>query len=493
MFKRLIFMAMAGLIGPMVETAHAVNLLANGELEVPPVIGWDILESVTGMPGAGVDSASTIGFAHHPVSGSTGLGLFLKPWSGNIGTYLNQDKMVNASLTQTVAGVAGETYTFTGWSKFEPNYSGGVDNRDADKMAPPDTAGPPSPTDTLFLLEFLDSDDNPIGGSTVTLDVKADRIEQIGLPLANDNNWYQHTLSGPAPVGTTSVRVTSSMIDGVFNTDPTQSAFVDDFSLRRSGAVGTELLTNPGLDDTVGVTEWTTTRSPNNFTGDIAVQSFANHTPGGGGGLWMKPFATEGPVGSVLISQTVPGVENGEYSFSGWSKLEANYIDTVGGPAETIMSIEFLDDEDEVLDSETLDVRTAGQLLDATWRQYTINATSPVGTESVRVIAGANMMANNEAGGAQSAFWDDLVLELAEAGQPGDHNGDGKVDQADYVAWRKIPSLFGGDPTGYNTWRENFGEPAMGSAGSGAVPEPASGTLAIVVLLCLAASSRMRV
>jgi hypothetical protein len=433
-----------------------------------------------------VDSASTIGFAHHPVSGSTGLGLFLKPWAGNNGPYMGQDKMVNAHLSQTVPGIVGEMYTFTGWSKFEPNYSGGVDNRDADKMAPPDTNGPPSPTDTTMMLEFLDSGGAAIGGSTVTLDVKADRIAQIGLPLANDNNWYQHTLSGAAPTGTASIRVTSSMIDGVFNTDPQQSAFVDDFSLRRSGASGTELLTNAGLDDTVGVTEWTVTRAPNNFTGDIVAQGFANHTPGGTGGLWIKPFATETAVGSILISQTVPGVENGNYTFSAWNRLEANFLDP---PAETIIKIEFLDDEEMVLDSEMLDVRDAGQLLDGMWRQFSLNATAPVGTVDVRVIAGANMMMNNPAneGQQQSAFFDDLVLELAAAGQPGDHNGDGFVDADDYVAWRKSPSLFGNE-SGYDTWRENFGEPSGGGGRSGAVPEPACCTLAVLALVSLAAT-----
>ena len=58
------------------------------------------------------------------------------------------------------------------------------------------------------------------------------------------------------------------------------------------------------------------------------------------------------------------------------------------------------------------------------------------------------------------------------AGLPGDYNEDGKVDAADYVAWRKNPTVHGGNPGGYNTWRQNFGEPGAGS--DGAVPEPGS-------------------
>jgi hypothetical protein len=37
-----------------------------------------------------------------------------------------------------------------------------------------------------------------------------------------------------------------------------------------------------------------------------------------------------------------------------------------------------------------------------------------------------------------------------------DYNGDGNVDAADYVVWRKDPANNGGDPDGYDTWRANF-------------------------------------
>jgi hypothetical protein len=59
---------------------------------------------------------------------------------------------------------------------------------------------------------------------------------------------------------------------------------------------------------------------------------------------------------------------------------------------------------------------------------------------------------------------------------PGDWNGDGKVDAADYVKWRKDPAGNGGNPAGYDTWRENFGKGISGSGSgtlaNGSVPEP---------------------
>lgn len=75
----------------------------------------------------------------------------------------------------------------------------------------------------------------------------------------------------------------------------------------------------------------------------------------------------------------------------------------------------------------------------------------------------------------------DVVLKglssvIVAPGLTGDHNQDGTVDAADYVAWRK--SNIGG-PGGYDDWFENFGDSASAGNG-GAVPEP---TAAVLLLL----------
>jgi hypothetical protein len=60
---------------------------------------------------------------------------------------------------------------------------------------------------------------------------------------------------------------------------------------------------------------------------------------------------------------------------------------------------------------------------------------------------------------------------------PGDFNGDGKVDAADYVVWRKGQQGGTFDQDDYNAWRMNFGAPAgagNGSLAGAAVPEPAT-------------------
>jgi hypothetical protein len=75
----------------------------------------------------------------------------------------------------------------------------------------------------------------------------------------------------------------------------------------------------------------------------------------------------------------------------------------------------------------------------------------------------------------------------------GDYNGDGTVDAADYVVWRKgLGTTY--IQSHYNTWRANFGKTAGGGGGSArtspshaSVPEPTT-----LVLLMFAAAGRCR-
>ena len=77
------------------------------------------------------------------------------------------------------------------------------------------------------------------------------------------------------------------------------------------------------------------------------------------------------------------------------------------------------------------------------------------------------------------------LLRVTSVGLPGDYNGDGAVNAADYVVWRKSD----GSQTGFQLWRANFGN----SLGTGAntlpsptvtiypaIPEPASALLSIM-------------
>jgi hypothetical protein len=87
-----------------------------------------------------------------------------------------------------------------------------------------------------------------------------------------------------------------------------------------------------------------------------------------------------------------------------------------------------------------------------------------------------------------------FMSSIAPVSTPGDHNQNGKVDAADYALWRKSPGTYGGSPTGYDTWRANFGQPpgsGSGTAGSAstAVPEP---TASVLLLSMVAGLSFLR-
>ena len=64
---------------------------------------------------------------------------------------------------------------------------------------------------------------------------------------------------------------------------------------------------------------------------------------------------------------------------------------------------------------------------------------------------------------------------------PGDYNGDGTVNAADYVVWRETD----GTPQGYNTWRASFGQAS--SSGSGAIANVAVPEPTAIVLLVMGA------
>jgi hypothetical protein len=87
--------------------------------------------------------------------------------------------------------------------------------------------------------------------------------------------------------------------------------------------------------------------------------------------------------------------------------------------------------------------------------------------------------------GEHAFYFDNLKIERPAAGNPGDYNGNGTVDAADYVVWRDGgPLMNEGASTGmvdvedYNFWRARFGA-TSGSGSVGAVPEASTMLLLI--------------
>ena len=68
------------------------------------------------------------------------------------------------------------------------------------------------------------------------------------------------------------------------------------------------------------------------------------------------------------------------------------------------------------------------------------------------------------------------VTLAAVPGFSGDFNGNGAIDAADYVVWRKNY----GTQTSYDAWRAHYGHPAGSGSGAttnAAVPEPATAVM----------------
>jgi autotransporter-associated beta strand protein len=84
------------------------------------------------------------------------------------------------------------------------------------------------------------------------------------------------------------------------------------------------------------------------------------------------------------------------------------------------------------------------------------------------------------------------ILNVTEVpGLAGDHNGDGVVDAADYVLWRKDPDTYGGTPGGYDAWVADFGESEAGSGGGAPAPEPTT-CVSLVIVAAVALVKRRR-
>lgn len=454
------------------NSARAQELLTNPDLSFPNApVGWELLE-IGGNPPTPREAAKQQDFADFA---SDGLGLWVQGFQGQF--FGNGAEPISAVLSQTVAGVAGEDYTFSGWSFFDPGYSGGVET--LDPSAPGGER--PSPTQSLLELAFLNAGGTVIG-SPIVRDL---RTEQF-----NGGGWAQHTLNGIAPAGTASVRVTASAIDVVPNVDP-MSMFYDEFSLRTASNPMTEILANANLNIAPDpIVEGWDTSGPHSFEG------FSAHA--GETGYFLHAFAAfPEPLDATLV-QTVSATAGTTYQFSGWSRFYGGYsggLETLSPSSpygavpsltETLFVMEFLDGSGTEIAAEILDLRTE-QMNDSTWRQHTLTGTAPAGTTQVRVgLRVDDVMANVDPPGSfQNADFDDFSLTAVVSG---DFDNDGDVDGRDFLVWQRGESPNPLSASDLALWQSSYG--AGGLAAVSAVPEPSTALLLLIGTISLRRFSR---
>jgi hypothetical protein len=129
-----------------------------------------------------------------------------------------------------------------------------------------------------------------------------------------------------------------------------------------------------------------------------------------------------------------------------------------------------------------------------TWLFTEAKGVAPANTAFVKLFA---LMVDQSAG---TGYFDDLIGSLVPPNPSvlGDYNSNNIVDAADYTVWRdhlgQAFTLPNRDPTNsgnvnqqdYTYWKGRFGATSgAGALGGGAVPEPASGRLALLGLCSL--------
>jgi len=385
------------------------------------------------------------------------LGLLIKSTEGNQDPYAGENKAVNASLSQTVAVDANQTFTFTGHAFFQSSASAIVDMLGvftplgdynlntvvdaADYTIWRDTLGSttdfrangtnegasldiideadfeywrsrfgnaghgpiPSPTESFFKVEFLNASNEVLG--THMFDLRDDPTTET---------WRTHTLADiVSPTGTTQARVTAAATDMVESSvlGGGQDIYFDNFSLNQTTGPSTgEKLVNGNLN-TIGAPDgWVIEKTPEDNL-QFSSDDFAVHS--GTTGMWLRPFKH----GDAKILQTIPATEDAVYDFSAWVKWQVGYAGfDPGSGTETFMTMEFLDALSAVIGTETLDLFTVVPFPapgdeQGVWQQVSVNGTAPADTVSVRVSAGATgMVSSTLPQDPQSAFFDDFAL-----------------------------------------------------------------------------------
>lgn len=173
-------------------------------------------------------------------------------------------------------------------------------------------------------------------------------------------------------------------------------------------------------------TDWTVAASraiSGPFNDGASSESFANFADPGGQGLFFKPFQgspTDGNV-TVHLFQDNPGMPGMQYTLTGYAGTEPNYSGLIpGSPTRSELAVEFLNAGSSVIGGSVLDLRAAGlgtpNANPFNYAQYTVMATAPAGTASVRARASMIDGFNNPAGGGQAFVVD--AFELIAVPEP---------------------------------------------------------------------------
>ena len=159
--------------------------------------------------------------------------------------------------------------------------------------------------------------------------------------------------------------------------------------------------------------------STGSYNDGMSSEGFANVLDPGGFGLFFKPFA--GAVTNKITAslyQDNPGIPGLSYTLTGWAGAEANYIGLSDATVKSEFHLQFLDAASTVIGNTTLDLVAAGLGTGAptppaggfAYHPFSLSATAPAGTVSVRALATMIDAYNNPLGGGQAFVVDAFNL-----------------------------------------------------------------------------------
>jgi len=196
------------------DLTHATEIVPGFFLPKPNVWIYSGSRAISGPYQDGLSSEPWAGPAPTPVTTDGNLNppfpdgtggpdgaIFYKPFSGN-----QTDGAATVHVYQDFAATPGLKYSLHGWAGAEANFLG----------------------TGVFAIDFFNGGGGLIGSSTLNLNVSG-----LFVPNGQPFNYKEYSLDAVAPLGTTSVRARSSMLDALSNPAGGGQAFVvDDFTFQ---------------------------------------------------------------------------------------------------------------------------------------------------------------------------------------------------------------------------------------------------------------------
>ena len=416
---------------------------------------------------------------------------------------------IRVNLSDPAGGAAGNgTYTLMSFQAGQ--YTGGTN------ATPFFTSSLPTP-DSLngATIAYNLADDN-----NVIQDGNPAAATRVIMTVSGGPNALVWTgaASGAWDTGTT------ANFNNVVTSTSTTFAGNDNVTFDDTGANTTPITVAAG-----GVQPNIVTINNSNTTYSFSGGDIQGSSVGGGGGLFLSGtgpvtidsnYTAAGPIrsnksesGTVsfngnITAATTLTVNGGAFTLAGANTYTGD--NTVNGGTLTVSGTSAtVGTGDVTVNGGTFEIASgvANAIADAAMLSIDGAGMVNLGSGINEIIAGLTLDGVMQAGGTYGSSMsgaqfqlDDWfsgmgILTVADPGLDGDYNGDGTVDAADYVMWRKNPAAFGGDPAGYNTWRANFGEGGAGGgalSGRAAVPEPSTTMLLLLGIGALLSATGRR-